>query len=328
MARARASATRGDARRRGIRRADAGAPTPTPRRAARPRRAPRAAGDATRARGRARERCARRCSAARTPRRSRAVGRGDAATARALAAAARVPHGDPLHPPGRRRDASRWRACGAADCARPRRATPSPRTCSTPTRRACASCSTTPPAAHERGLPDRRAEAAAQAAGYFAILAAALRAGPRRARRPRAPRARFAALAARRSPAATPRPRRARARADRALEGFTAAPFTRRGGGAPRPAAAALPRARARSSTAAASRTTRVTLDFEIQEAVAFRTGAEAAFADLRDAARQARPRRAPTPIGAQLDRARRRSSSGATADDRGRRDRRRRRRR
>ena len=71
----------------------------------------------------------------------------------------------------------------------------------------------------EQNLPARRAEAAAQAAGYFAILAPALRRGPRRARRGAgASRLRRAARGRDLAPARPGRARRS--------TGFTAAPFT------------------------------------------------------------------------------------------------------
>ena len=96
----------------------------------------------------------------------------------------------------------------------------------------------------EHDFPARRAEAAAQAAGYFAILAPRYAedrgaAAARACRRARSTRWRRAAAGRDR------RRRGARRRATRALDGFTAAPFTARGGRPPRPAAAALPRARA-----------------------------------------------------------------------------------
>jgi high-affinity iron transporter len=119
----------------------------------------------------------------------------------------------------------------------------------------------------EADLPERRAEAAAQAAGYFEILAARYEED--------------------RGAAATEQARAAFAdrdteRAAEALEGFTAAPFT---------ADEAARRAQQLLRFLALVPVeygrgvddTRVTLDFEIQEAVAFRTGAAAAFADLRD---------------------------------------------
>jgi high-affinity iron transporter len=131
----------------------------------------------------------------------------------------------------------------------------------------------------ERDLPERRAEAAAQAAGYFEILAG-------RYEEDRGAAATSAARAAFDDLRATPRSGTAflaaRDRAADALEGFTAAPFT------PDEAArraqqllrflALVPVEYGRGV-----KDTRVTLDFEIQEAMAFQTGAAAAFADLRD---------------------------------------------
>jgi high-affinity iron transporter len=136
----------------------------------------------------------------------------------------------------------------------------------------------------ERDLPERRAEAAAQAAGYFEILAARYE-EDRGAAATAAARAAFAAL---RDGDGT-----AEAAAD-ALEGFTAAPFT------PDEAArraqqllrflALVPVEYGRGVKG-----DRVTLDFEIQEAVAFRTGAAAAFADLRDQLAKRDPARTAT---------------------------------
>ncbi len=144
----------------------------------------------------------------------------------------------------------------------------------------------------ERDLPERRAEAAAQAAGYFEILAARYE-EDRGAAAARSARAAFEALASASvadersagAPAAgfdASAVVAARDRAAAALEGFTAAPFT------PDEAArraqqllrflALVPVEYDRGVDDA-----RVTLDFEIQEAVAFRTGAAGAFADLRD---------------------------------------------
>jgi high-affinity iron transporter len=132
----------------------------------------------------------------------------------------------------------------------------------------------------ERDLPVRRAEAAAQAEGYFAILAPRYRQDRGVGAAARAQDAfahlRASALAGG-SAFAT-----ARAAATGALDGFTAAPFT------PEEAArraqqllrflALVPVEYGRGV-----RGRRVTLDFEVQEAVAFRTGAQGAFADLRD---------------------------------------------
>ena len=133
----------------------------------------------------------------------------------------------------------------------------------------------------ERDLPERRAEAAAQAEGYFQILAGRY-AEDRGAAAAATARADYAALRDaglgddRAAFAA------ARDRAAAALEGFTAAPFT---------ADEAARRAQQLLRFLAlvpveygrGVKGTTVHLDFEIQEAVAFRTGAAAAFADLRD---------------------------------------------
>jgi high-affinity iron transporter len=129
-----------------------------------------------------------------------------------------------------------------------------------------------------RGLPVRRAEAGAQAAGYFAILAPRYR-QDRGAAALRSARSAFAHLA-------TPGRGRfdaALAAARSSLEGFTAAPLT------PEESArraqqllrflALVPVEYGRGVSE-----DRVTKDFEIQEASAFQTGAAQAFADLEDA--------------------------------------------
>jgi high-affinity iron transporter len=130
----------------------------------------------------------------------------------------------------------------------------------------------------EQDLAVRRAESAAQAGGYFAILAGRYR-EDRGAAAEKDASAAFAAL-----PAAASGPGFGAAldRANRALEGFTAAPFT------PLEAArraqqllqflALVPVEYGRGVKG-----TRVTRDFEIQEAVAFRGAAVAALGDLRD---------------------------------------------
>jgi high-affinity iron transporter len=119
----------------------------------------------------------------------------------------------------------------------------------------------------DKQLPVREAEAKAQAAGYFAILAERYRED----RGAAAEKAAAAAFAAGDLPAAT-----------RSLEGFTAAPFT------PEEAArraqqllqflALVPVEYGRGVKG-----DRVTRDFEIQEAVAFQAAAVAALGDLRD---------------------------------------------
>ena len=133
----------------------------------------------------------------------------------------------------------------------------------------------------ERNLPERRAEAAAQAQGYFEILTERY-AEDRGAAAAAAARADYAAL--RRSALGDDAAAfaAARDRAVAAIDGFTAAPFT---------ADEAARRAQQLLRFLAlvpveygrGVKGTTVHLDFEIQEAVAFRTGAAAAFADLRD---------------------------------------------
>ena len=136
-------------------------------------------------------------------------------------------------------------------------------------------------AALERRFGARQAETAAQAAEYWTIL------DERYAEDRGAPAARAASAAFTRAARAAARGdadgyRAARAAIDRALNGFTAAPLT--GQESARRAQqllrflALVPVEYDRGVSG-----TRVTLDFEIQEAVAFRTGAEAAFADLEE---------------------------------------------
>jgi high-affinity iron transporter len=133
----------------------------------------------------------------------------------------------------------------------------------------------------DRKLPVRRAEAAAQAAGYFEILSAryAQDRGEAAADDARAAYAELRRTALGDDLGAFSA---ARERAAAAIEGFTAAPFT---------AEEAARRAQQLLRFLAlvpveygrGVKGTTVNLDFEIQEAVAFHTGAEAAFADLRD---------------------------------------------
>jgi len=170
------------------------------------------------------------------------------------------------------------------------------------------------------GLPERRAEAAAQAEGYFGILA----------ERYAQDMGEQAAVAARAAYAAMRRAalagddrafERAHSAAAAALEGFTAAPFT------PEEAArraqqllrflALVPVEYGRGVE-----DDRVTLDFEIQEAVAFQTGALAAFADLqaplakRDASRTAAAHDDLRTLGALVGEAARRSEGVASEDE------------
>ena len=215
------------------------------------------------------------------PRRLRGDRRGDRARRRgdrpALAAAARVPHRDPLHAPGRARDA-RARPARARGKTSPRdgRARPCAKDLLDAYQARLRELLDDARRGIKENLPARRAEAAAQAAGLLRDPRAALRRGPRRGRRARGVgRLRRAAEAGDGLAAALDR-------ADKALEGFTAAPFT------PEEAArraqqllqflALVPVEYGRGV-----KDDQVTRDFEIQEAVAFRTGAVGAFADLRD---------------------------------------------
>ncbi len=186
-------------------------------------------------------------------------------------------------------------------------------------------------AGQERSLPVRRAEAAAQAEGYFAILAAryAEDRGVAAARRARTI---FAALRAAatvggdeatgRAEAATGREvTAALERAKAALKGFTAAPLT--GDEAARRAQqllrflALVPVEYERGVSDG-----RVTKDFEIQEAVAFQGGARAALADLqdqlakRDTARTAAGAADLERLGAIVDRATRTPDDVAAAEE------------
>jgi len=145
-------------------------------------------------------------------------------------------------------------------------------------------------AALERGLRTPLAEAGAQAAAYWPILAPRYAQDRGAAAADRAGAA-FTALAAaaRRGDADAHGAARAEIRA--ALEGFTAAPLT------PEEAArraqqllrflALVPIEYERGVS-----DTKVTLDFEIQEAVAFRSGATAALEDLQDQLARRDPRR------------------------------------
>ena len=130
-------------------------------------------------------------------------------------------------------------------------------------------------------LPERRAEAAARAQGSFAIVAARFAQDRGTAAR-RALEADLAALVAR-ARRGGPQFSGALTRAIRALEGFAAAPLSpdeavRRSGQLLR----FLELVSVEYGRGVDAR--HVNLEFEIQEAVAFRNGAVAAFADLRPA--------------------------------------------
>jgi high-affinity iron transporter len=134
--------------------------------------------------------------------------------------------------------------------------------------------------AAERGLRVRWAEAAAQGAAYWPILADRYRAD-RGAAAARGAADAFAAVAARAQRSDAADYRAARAAADRAVAGFTAAPLT--GSEAARRAQQLLRfLALVPVEYGRGVKGDRVTLDFEVQEAIAFRTGAAAAFADLQ----------------------------------------------
>ena len=127
----------------------------------------------------------------------------------------------------------------------------------------------------EQDLPARRAEAAAQAAGYFAILAPRYARGPRRGRG--AARVGGVRGAARRRVDLSPRSTRRAA-----LEGFTAAPFTPEE--AARRAQQLLQFLRwCRSSTAAASRATGSRGTSRSRRRSRSAPAPSAAFGDLRD---------------------------------------------
>ena len=156
--------------------------------------------------------------------------------------------------------------------------------------------------AAREGFGPRRAEAAAQAAGYWRVLETRY-AQDRGATAAAAATADLRAARRRGGQGRSRRRGRRRAEIARALDGFTAAPFT------PDEAArraqqllrflALVPVEYDRGVD-----DTRVTLDFEIQEAVAFRTGAAAAFTDL-EAALDRRDAAAAAAVEADLERLR-----------------------
>jgi high-affinity iron transporter len=135
--------------------------------------------------------------------------------------------------------------------------------------------------AGERGFGARAAETAAQAAGYWPILAPRYRedrGAPATAAAARA----FADLRASAAHGDRRGVASARTEIDAALDGFTAAPFT---------AAESARRAQQLLRFVAlvpveygrGVKDGRVTRDFEVQEAIAFQTASDAAFDDLRD---------------------------------------------
>ena len=198
-----------------------------------------------------------------------------------LAAAARVPDRDAVHAPGRERDA-RGQAAGGGQARRP----PRPRRGQEgPARRLPGA----PARAARRCRPRRRAQSAGPArrgrrpgGRLLRDPRRPLRGGQGRGRGRSSARAAYADLRETALGDDLAAFSAARDRAAAALEGFTAAPFT------PEEAArraqqllrflALVPVEYGRGV-----KDTTVHLDFEIQEAAAFHTGATAAFADLRD---------------------------------------------
>lgn len=152
----------------------------------------------------------------------------------------------------------------------------------------------------ERDLPARRAEASAQAAGYFGILLPRYLQDMGDARADQALAA-YAAMQRAAQAGDSGAFRAAQADAVAALEGFTAAPFTDEE--AARRAQQLLRfLALVPVEYGRGTKDDRVTLDFEIQEAVAFQTGADAAFQDLQATLAKRDPARTRT-VAAQLAR-------------------------
>src|SRR5215218_3563763 len=168
---------------------------------------------------------------------------------------------------------------------------------------------------NERALPERRAEAAAQAAGYFAILAPRYRQDRGAAALASAQEA-FATLADAARTGDRAAFERAHADALTSLEGFTDAEAARRAQQLLR-FLALVPVEYGRGT-----KDDRVTLDFEIQEAAAFQTGSDAAFADLesllakRNAARTEAVAGELAVLGTLIEQATRRTTGVATADE------------
>ena len=258
------------------------APRRRPRAGRRPRRGPRR-GVRRRLRGDARRRRPRR-------RRRHAL----------VAAAARLPHRHALHAPGRRRHRRRRppraRQAGARRRAAGDRQGPARRLPGAPARAAQGRRRRA-----REGLRHRRGRGRRPGRRLLGDPRPALPAGPRRGRRGRPPTRAFAELRAAaesgdRQAAAT-----ARAEIDQALDGFTAAPFT---------AAESARRAQQLLRFVAlvpveygrGVKDGRVTHDFEIQEAIAFGTAADAAFDDLRDQLAKRDPARTAA-VGVEIDR-------------------------
>ena len=154
--------------------------------------------------------------------------------------------------------------------------------------------------ARGKGFATGEAEAAAQAAGYWEILAPRYR-QDRGAAAAQATTRAFAELRAAAESGDRQAATTARAEIDQALDGFTAAPFT---------AAESARRAQQLLRFIAlvpveygrGVKDHRVTKDFEIQEAIAFGTAADAAFDDLRDQLAKRDPARTAA-VGVEIDR-------------------------
>ena len=154
-------------------------------------------------------------------------------------------------------------------------------------------------AARDKGFASGEAEAAAQAAGYWDILDDRY-AQDRGAAAEGAASEAFAALRDAAENGDKQAAANARAEIDQALEGFTAAPFT---------AEESARRAQQLLRFIAlvpveygrGVKDGRVTLDFEVQEAIAFATAGDAAFDDLRDQLAK-RDAAATNAVGAQID--------------------------
>jgi high-affinity iron transporter len=156
--------------------------------------------------------------------------------------------------------------------------------------------------AAERGLKVRWAEAAAQGAAYWPILAARYTADRGQPAAETAARA-FGDVAEAARSADAKAYGAARRDVDGAVAGFTAAPLT--GDEAARRAQQLLRfLALVPVEYGRGVKGDRVTLDFEVQEAIAFRTGAAAAFADLQSVLAKRNPART-TQAGADIERLR-----------------------